>query len=308
MKSLKKNKKPVATFVKDVNKLKTLPVSGQHAKLVLNEYPFDLQLLTISRLYRKSRQFYNSLGGTFSPKVCSTMRALSAQDLFKDEIEFTPAFSELLWFAAHASVLPDAEIELQALKHFNDISLFHEQNHRVLWRFLPPAPVEQRDLGRYLNFAESLVVTLDLALGDEIGKELSLTFERLNLLYRPGVRNPWLAKSKKEYRRYMLGLLAATYFTLEGVDGRDCLKAVNYVLPGQKSINRAAVQRGLELNEHFTKVTNPNWQQLYWKSAALKLQKLHLKSEEEALYLPEDPLDLNEEFFYARRIFDSYGL
>jgi hypothetical protein len=41
----------------------------------------------------------------------------------------------------------------------------------------------------------------------------------------------------------------------------------------QKSINKDAVKRGLELNEHFTRITNPQWQELFWKSAASKLKK-----------------------------------
>lgn len=304
---MKKNKKPVSKFLQDFNALCRLSDASRFPKLALKEYPFDNRLLNISPLYRKSRRFYYQLGGKFSPKVCSTMRALSAQDLFKDEIDFSPTFSEMLWFSSHARVLPEAEAELAALKQFSDISLFHEQNHRVIWRLLPPAPVEQIDLRHYLNFAESLVVTLDLALGDELGKELSLKFENLNILYRPGVSHAWRA-SRKEYRRYLLVVLTATYFILEGVDQRDILKAVNFLFPGQKPINKGAVHRSLELNEHFTKVTNPNWQALYWRSAAAKLQKLHRNSAEAVFYLPEDPLDMQEEFFYARRVFDYYGL
>lgn len=302
-----KKKPQVAKFLKNFDSLCKLSDAARFPKLALKEYPFDNRLLNISPLYRKSRRFYYRLGGKFSMRVCSTMRALSAQDLFKDEIDYTPAFSEMLWFSSHAGVLPDAEIELAAIRQFSDISLFHEQNHRVIWRLLPPAPQEQLDLRRYLNFAESLVVTLDLALGDELGKELSLRFENLNVLYRPGVNNPWRT-SRKEYRRYLLAVLTATYFILEGVDQRDILKAVNFIFQEQKPINKAAVSRSLELNEHFTKVTNPNWQALYWRAAAVKLQKLHRNSLEPELYLPEDPLDLQEEYCYARRVFDHYGL
>lgn len=303
---MKKNNQ-VAKFLKNFNALSRLPDASRYPKLALPEYPFDNRLLNISPLYRKSRRFYYELGGRFAPKLCSTMRALSAQDLFKDEIDFSPAFSEMQWFSSHARVLPDAESELAALRQFSDISLFHEQNHRVIWRLLPPPPDERIDLRRYLNFAESLVVTLDLALGDELGKELSLGLENLNVIYRPGGNNPWRT-SKKEYRRYLLAVLTATYFILEKVDSRDLLKAVDFLFPGQKAINKAAVRRSGELNEHFVYVTNPNWQELYWQSAAKKLQKIHRQSKMAAFYLPEDPLDLREEFFYARLVFDNYGL
>lgn len=304
---MKKVNAQVATFLKNFEALYRLSDGARHPRLALPEYPFDNRLLNISPLYRKSRKFYYELGGRFSAKLCSTMRALSAQDLFSNDIDYSPAFSEMLWFSSHAHALPDAEAELTALKQFSDISLFHEQNHRVIWRMLPPAPTERADVRRYLNFAESLVVTLDLALGDELGKELSLKFENLNVLYRPGVNNLW-RKSKKEYRRYLLAVLTATYFILEAADQRDVLKAVNFIFPDQKAINKAAVRRSCELNDHFTHVTNPNWQALYWQTAAAKLQKIHRNSKEAQFYLPEDPLDLQEEFFYARRVFDLYGL
>lgn len=308
LKSQQKLKSNLKQFLKDVDVLCKLPAVKKYPKLILSEYPFDNQMLNLSRLYRNSRKFYISMGGIFSPRVCSTMRALSAQDLFKDEIDYTPAFSELMWFAEYSDVVSDPETELAALIRFNDISLYHEQNHRVIWRLLPPAPTEQHELRRYLNFAESLVVTLDLALGDEVGEKLSPVFERLNLLYRPGIKNKWLALSKKEYRKYLLSVLCATYYALERIEARDILKAVNYIFPGQKLMNNEAVRRSLELNEDFTQVTNPQWQQIYWKSAAIKLQKMHRNNREEIFYLPEDPLELQEEFFYARRIFDYYGL
>ena len=309
----KKTQKPdpkseVKYFLKDVETLNALPTVKKYAQMALEEYPFDLQLLSASRLYRESRKLYLSLGGSYSPRVCSTMRALSAQDLFKDEIDFTPSASELLWFKDNSHEVTDPEQEIEALVRFNEISLFHEQNHRVLWRLLPPAPTEERDFCRYLNFAESLVVVLDLALGDEIGKKLSPVFDRMKVIYRPGGAHSYLEKSKTEYRQYLLALLCTTYYALELINNEDVLKAVDYVLPGQKKMNKEAVRRGLELSEFFTRITNPQWQERYWKIAQGKLKKIHSESQEDPLYMPEDPLDLEAEFFYANRVFDYYGI
>lgn len=298
----------VRSYIEDIGVLCDLPTSKKYSKLLLPEYPFDNQLLNASRLYRESRKLYLSLGGVYSPKVCSTMRSLSAQDLFKDEIEFTPSLSELLWFKDNFHDVVDQEAELDALVRFNEISLFHEQNHRVVWRLLPPPPTEERDFCRYLNFAESLVVTLDLALGDELGKKLSPVFESMKVIYRSGGEDKWLQKSKTEYRSYLLALLSATYYALELVNPEDILKAVDYVLPGQKKMNKDAVRRGLELSEFFTRITNPQWQERYWKVASGKLQKMHVGAKEDPLYMPEDPLDLEAEFFFAHRVFDYYGL
>ena len=308
-KTTKKSSNPeVQFFLEDISALASLPVSKKQTSQLLSDYPFDGQLLTASRLYRESRKFYLSLGGQFSARVCSTMRSLSAQDLFKDEIEFTPSASELMWFKDFHYEVADPDKEIEALTRFNEISLYHEQNHRVLWRLLPPAPMEERDLGRYLNFAESLIVTLDLALGDELGSRTSPVFERMKVIYRSGGHDSWHKRSKAEYRKYLLALMCATYYLLEMINPEDILKAVDFVLPGQKKMNKDAVKRGLELSELFTRVTNPLWQERYWKVAAGKLKKMHVDSTEETLYLPEDPLDLAPDFFFAHRVFDFYGL
>jgi hypothetical protein len=316
-KKVKKSRKPSLTsppqltvkkFLQDAKSIFSLPVSSEHEKLHLDEYPFDLQLLSLSPLYRTSRQHYLDLGGVFTPKVCSTVRSLSAQDLFKDEIQFSPTASELSWFVANPHDVASPEKEMESLLRFNEISLFHEQNHRIIWRLLPPPPDELADLSRYLNFAESLVVALDLALGDEIGKKKSDTFERMKVLYRGAGKNRAVSHGPEVYRQYLLALVCATYYTLEFVNYEDILGIVDYILPMQKSVNKEAVSRALEISELFTRVTNPLWQERYSEQALVKLQKIHAENPEHALYLPEDPFDLHEEFHLARRVFDHYGL
>lgn len=298
----------VQQFLLDIKTLFAIPAPKKFPKLLLSEYPFDLQLLNSSAVYRKSRQLYFSIGGKFSARVCSTMRGLSAQDLFNNEIDYTPALSEFLWFRDFGYAVGNANEEIKALSYFNEISLFHEQNHRVIWRLLPLAPPEQRDLSRYLNFAESLVVTLDLALADQLGKKLSLSLERMKAIYRPAGEDAYFKKSKSEYRQYLLAVLTSTYYLLENMHPEDILKAVDYVLPAQKNVNKAAVKRGLELSQIFIQVTNPQWQNIYWKSAQTKLKKIQSKSGEDYFYLPEDPLDLEAEFAIAHRVFDFYGV
>ncbi|MEK2645625.1 hypothetical protein [Bdellovibrio sp. BCCA] len=293
-------------FLKDLNTAFAVPVSKKYHDLVLMEYPLDHQLLSLSPIYRESRKLYLSIDGTFAPKVCSTMRSLSAQDLFKDQIDYSPILSETLWFKDHSQEVVNPVAMMTSLSSYNEISLFHEQNHRIVWRLLPPAPKEQRDFCRYLNFAESLVVTLDLVLGDEVGKKLSPVFERLKAIYRPGGEDVWFQKSKKEYRRYIHALLYSTYLVLELVHHDDILKAVDYVLPGQKKTNKDAVKRALELSELFTINTNQQWQQRFWKQAQERLAHLHKDHSEEAWYLPEDPLDFEEEFVIANRVFDYF--
>lgn len=295
-------------FLADLNSVSKIRTDKKLAPLALTDYPFDHQLLSASSLYQRSRRLYNSLGGIFLPRLCSTMRSLSHQDLFKDQIDFTPSAEEFYWFRDSALKIYDPETQMNAMMHFNEISLYHEQNHRIVWRVLPPAPSEERDLYRYLNFAESLVVTMDLALGDTLGKEVSNTFERLKLIYRPGGEDSWYKESKEVYRQYLLALHCATYFLLERVNPKDIVKALDYLFPGQKKMNKDAAKRALGLSELFTENTNPQWQKLNWKAAQAKLEEMHIESEEDTLYLPEDPLDLEAEFFFVHRMFDLFEI
>lgn len=301
------NIRQLMTDIKYLNSVRTKKALNS---LRLYEYPFDLQLLSQSKLYQKSRAQYLALGGRFSARVSSTMRSLSTQDIFIHEIDYSPIEKELLWFTEYNYLLTEAEVKTEylALTRFNDISIFHEQNHRIVWPLLPPAPQNKRDLCRYLNFAESLVVMLDLALADEIGLKHSKIFNRMNLIHRPAVKLTKTIQSQKEYRRYLLAIFCATYLILEFIHKDDLLKALNYILPEQKSINKTALKRSLELNDNFTKVTNPQWQQMYWKKARMQLNKIHLKKREHCLILPNNPLDLEVEFTIVGRVLNIFGI
>ncbi|MBC7420779.1 MAG: hypothetical protein H7328_08625, partial [Bdellovibrio sp.] len=162
-------KKIVRLYLSDLTKLFRLKRAKKIEHLAVDQFPFDIELLTVSGLYRQSRMQYLNLGGAFNPKVSSMMRSLRAQDLFKDVIDFTPSRDEMVWFYENFESLENHYDQIRALKQFNENSLFHEQNHRIIWRILPPAPIEKEAFRRYLNFAESLVVMLDLALGDALG-------------------------------------------------------------------------------------------------------------------------------------------
>ena len=295
-------------FLVAANFLLSLPVPKTYKPLVVPELPFDIQLLNSSSVYRHSRQLYLELGGVFIPRLCSTLRGLSAQDLFLDQIDYSPALSELAWFVDRGHTFSDGAEEIAALIRFTEISIFHEQNHRVLWRLLPPVPTGEINVCRYLNFAESLIVALDMAFSDQLGQKVSTTFERMKVIYHPGGEDKYSRKPNKDYRNYLLSIFVTTYFAMETMHDDDVLNAVNYVLPGQKNINRVGVQRALQLSEQFTRVTNPQWQKLNWKSGAQKLKRLQVGAKEKALVLPNDPLDLDAEFQIAHRVFDHFGV
>ncbi len=303
-----KTNSEVKKYLSDLEYLSNLPTSAKHKKLVLEEYPFDAQVLEASSLYRTSRKLYFALGGVFKPRVCSTMRGLSAQDLFKDQIDYTPSLSEMLWFKDFHFEVADPQEEVRSLTRFNEISLFHEQNHRIIWRLLPPAPQEKEDLRRYLNFAESLVVILDLALGDELGPKKSRIFERMKIIYRSAGKEKYISTPKEAYRSYLLSLFVATYYALETIHYDDIPQAVSYVTREKGSTIRDSVKRALEINELFTRVTNPMWQERYWQEAGRKLKKIQKTSDQETLYLPEDPLDIGEDLYLVRAVLGCFGL
>jgi hypothetical protein len=298
--------KNVKQYLDDVAAISSLKKSRLYKELHVPELLFDLQMLSNSKLYRASRSHYLALGGKFKSRICSTLRSLSSDDIFKFEIEYAPAESEVLWFSKNPQFGIDAEEEMKALQRFTDVSVFHEQNHRVIWHLLPAAPADRMGFRRFLNFAESLVVTLDAALGDEVGGETSEMMFRLNLLYRPA--GEAVPANALLYRRYLVALFFATYMLLEWVDKRDIPKAVNFVFPDQTPINRQAVKRALELSGSFTEVTNPQWQSLYWRKALRNLQNFNKGKGKTRLRLPADPLDLGVEFALVHEILDYFDL
>jgi hypothetical protein len=96
---------------------------------------------------------------------------------------------------------------------------------------------------------------------------------------------------------------------LEGVDRKDILKALDFILPDCKKINPFAKLRGLELSELFTLNTNPQWQNLNWQESQVKLSKLHQGSEREVLNLPDNPLDLSDtEFGLVLKVMNYFGI
>ncbi len=229
-----KNSVELRLFLKDTEQLFAVPTARKYENLVLPEYPFDAQLLSLSELYRRSRKFYAKMGGQFSPKLCSVPRSLSSQDLFGAYVEYSPLLSEWIWFLRQHHEIANPGQAAEALQSYNGISLYHEQNHRIVWESLPPAPGEKIELCRYLNFAESLVITLDLALADQIGKKLSPAFERRKAIYRTGGEDSWSQKSKSEYRTYLCAIFCATYFLLEMYHPDDIPQGLEQLFPNRK--------------------------------------------------------------------------
>ena len=159
--------------------------------------PFDLQLLGLSSLYTKSRELCLKSHCRFTPSFVSSARTLSSASLLDQQIHYSPIEDELIW-AATDPLQKKLETHLLTLRTYST-SIFHEQNHRILWPILPPPPPGSEKLRKYLNFVESLVVTADMALGDELTPPVARFFHLTGVTYDPGTPLLSIVKNKREY-------------------------------------------------------------------------------------------------------------
>lgn len=279
---------------------------GKGSELELLEQPFDRHLLQASALFKRSRELYVKMDGKFRAALVSSPRTLSSAILLENLIEYTPIESELVWSATDPIEKKNLT-RLMELRTFTS-SLYHEQNHRILWQLLPPAPREDEALSRYLNFAEALVITLDMALGDELGMEVSAPFYLSGVLYDPGttVREE-LGRSKsgkRAYRNYLQAALHTTYLNLELYELSEIPRAIEALYPGMGEYSERACRRASNLDREFITRTN-----LAWKLKHLdKVKKALCRSRKDALVLPEDPMDNRAQYMIAEQWFDVMEL
>jgi hypothetical protein len=245
------------------------------SSLALSEQPFDAHLLALCPLYRRSRELYLQQKGAFMGTLVSSPRTLSSSVLLENRIEYSPVEKELVWAATNPIERKNPE-HLLKIRTFVS-SLFHEQNHRILWKLLPAPPSSAAGIRMYLNFVESLVITLDMALADSLGPELAKLFYLTGTIYDPGtsvrieMRNS--AKDQRLYRNYLQASLYATYLNLEMYDPRAIAQAIQALFPHLGKLAPKAAQRALQLDPAFVQNTNPIWQKRYAKEAGKTLRE-----------------------------------
>jgi hypothetical protein len=275
-------------------------------RLALDGFPFDAWLLRLSPLYRRSRSLYLESGGRFRSAVTSSPRTLSSGALLSQMIEYTPIADELYWSAtdrvergsprnSHARIL-----ELRSWC----APVFHEQSHRLIWKFLPPPPHDRRSIHRYLNFCEALVVATDMALGDHLGPRLSRLFYLSGATYDPGTdslkRLPKGLRPRRAYRNLLQAAVQATYLNLELFAADDIHQVIRHLHgPG----HAATVDRCLRLDRGFVEITNIVWQEKNWR----KLRPVRARTEN-PLTLPADPLDHRLIYLWSEKWFEKMGL
>jgi hypothetical protein len=286
------------------------PRLGRTLELAVPQQPFDEQLLALSPLYVRSRELFVETGGKFRPAMVSSPRSLGSPTLLGSEVEYSPVESEYCWAATDSR-------ERRNLDHllgvrFYVTSLFHEQNHRTLWAMLKQdglsAPRDVKSMRRFLNFAESLVIGLDMALGDELGPRLANLFYLTGATYDPGsiVRQEIGSRksSRREYRNYLQAASFATYLNLELYDEKQVERVIMSLFPSLGKFAARASTRGTALDPAFVLSTNPLWQ----KKHLSQVSRILGKKGNPGLRLPDDPLDNRQYYLFAERWFGAFGL
>ena len=312
-----------------------LGASSDIDSFVLPGQPLDRELLEFSPVFLRSRKLFLEQGGIFESALVTSPRSLSSVSLVSEKIQYSPIEDELLWAATDA-------VENQNIDHLMMLitfttSLFHEQNHRILWNFLPPPPQDQDGLRKYLNFAESLVIAADMALGDQlfdlVGPEFVQTSYLTGSTYDPGtsVMSELKAYAKtlhkgakaderaqRLYRNYLHAAVDGTYLHLELYNSENIEKALQGLYSGlvlgksesQEKLNFAlrAARRSSNLDPMFINLTNPQWQENNWQAVIEALAPPHKTQKQEPLLLSEDPIDNRVSYIYAEKFFELIGL
>jgi hypothetical protein len=271
----------------------------------LPEQPFDLHLLRYSPLYKRSRKLYSDQGGKFIATLVSSPRSLSSSILLDQIVEYSPIERELIWSATDPIESTNSE-NLLKLRTYSS-SLFHEQNHRIIWKLLPLAPSEKNALRRYLNFAESLVITLDMALADHLGPQLASLFYLTGVIYDPGTFVAQEVQTSREYRNYLQSVLHATYLNLELYDPLPISKTIQILFPTLGQFAERATRRSLNLDTFFIQNTNLSWQKQHYKKIIQSLSSKNAKNKT-SLELSENPLDNHRQYLIAEQLFDLFLL
>lgn len=281
---------------------KRLPEVPQQARLVAAEQPFDRLLLAASPLYREVRRQFLRQEGRLEPALLSSPRSLSGSILLEDRIQYSPIESELLWTATDPGEPAERLLDLRTFT----TSVFHEQVHRLLWRFLPPSTTDSDSIRRYLNLAESLVVMTDMMLSDTLGPGLAKQLYLTGALYDPGTSVRRTVRAGHRYRRYLCVAAYATYLNLEFYHPKDVRKVIE-ALFGSERHSVAAAERALRLDRQFVVRTNPAWQVRNQKPV-LEFLSARYSGSTAALQLPEDPLQHDQATFWADRWLEQLGI
>ena len=275
----------------------------------LAEQPYDSELLKRSALYLQSRKNFLAGHGTFRSALLSSARTLGSASLVENRVSYSPVGSELNWSVTDRLQKKDS-------KHFDQIrsfvtNIYHEQNHRTLWNHFRKkgiyCPQTRAEAYRFLNLVESLVVILDMALGDELSKSAAYSLKQMNVIYDSGVDFMRKIKSAREYRNSLQVSQHATFLLLEGLHPEDIPLHVGRVFSGfNAKLVAASVRRALSLDVLFVELTNPIWQK---KHVPIVMKSFAPPRGQRGLILPSrKPLENRQAYLITEKWLERFGL
>lgn len=187
----------------------TLPCSRIEADGV----PFDRLLLKRSPVYRSTRVLARRLGIRLVPEVSSVSRGMTVFDPRDNHVIYTPIDQELRWTVEKIGDRKgDLQLkcdQLETLRGFVT-SVFHDLNHRILYRTLVPTKAEKsfESVKFYLAMVESLAMIRDVQLSSDLGP-MSSPLMWLNVIYK-SFKTPVLegALQFEDFRRILTFLYA----------------------------------------------------------------------------------------------------
>lgn len=286
------------------------PARAPH-RLALPGQPFDSFYLAASPLYRRSRELARAAKVEFAPRLVTSPRSLSSSILLENRMEYTPSEEELVWSACDPAQSKD-EAHLMRLITYST-SVFHEQTHRLLWKWLPPPEATDADtLRRYLNFVEAIVIGVDMALGDGLAPELASLGYLSGVVYDPGsyARAGARGLRGRDYRNYLQAAIRATYLALEGYSNELIRENASALAPGLDPAHvRHAVDRALRLDVLFIQLTNPDWQRKNLRSIRAFFSPRIRKAKAGArLAISDDPGDFLQPYVEVEKVFQRLGI
>jgi len=180
--------------------------------------PLDRFLLMYSTHYRCTREKAARLGVIIEPKNMTRHNILAKFLPNSKSVPFVPAHRlRLLVFTGKADLGLKAFRETLQPKMW---SLYHELNHAILYRLLPPPDsILDDDLKNYLNLIESLASFRDLTLGCEVGN-ISSTLTQALIVYRRSDHKVPKLISRRLFQSYV----AFRFFQLQGLDNTSIVK------------------------------------------------------------------------------------
>ncbi len=271
--------------------------------------PFDRELLAWSKLFARSRALYLGLGGRFESALVSSPRTLSSDILLEPRIEYSPIERELLWSVTDPNQSRDPSHFLTVRTYC--ASLFHEQNHRILWSHMPAPAPGRESVRRYLHLAEALVIASDMALADEIGPERAETLYHCGPIYSRGTDLGEKLRARKltrrDYRNYLHVAAYVTYLLLEGLEYKEIKAALPKLYPAlDAKLRDRALDRAGNLDPSFIEVTNPSWQEKHAHRVGPALTRSK-PAGAPRLELPEDPADTRLFYLWAESWYEKLG-